>query len=226
MIDTSLYDRFVLALATDTVNISTVVLENNSDPYLLFPNDFRKLNINEIELDLTNEINYLLLFITAILGSLYHILNLKLSGIMKYLKYSIFSLLIGSFFLNASVWAVFSSLFLTLFIAISVFTTIGMGLGYLFNSQETALIASISVVLFSIIFSPLINPLESAPLLIRSVLSYTPLVLVENILRKTLLYESGISYNLLGLLILSFTAVSLFVITNLIYLLSKDKEIK
>jgi hypothetical protein len=134
--------------------------------------------------------------------------------------------LIGSFFLNASVWAVFSSLFLTLFIAISVFTTIGMGLGYLFNSQETALIASISVVLFSIIFSPLINPLESAPLLIRSVLSYTPLVLVENILRKTLLYESGISYNLLGLLILSFTAVSLFVITNLIYLLSKDKEIK
>ncbi len=134
--------------------------------------------------------------------------------------------LIGSFFLNVSVWGMFPSLFLILFLGISVFTAIGLSVGYLFNSQETALIASISFVLFFIMFSPLINPLESAPLFIRDVLSFTPLILFENVLNKTLLYESSISYNVLSLSILAFTAVSLFVIANLVYLLTKGKEIK
>lgn len=81
------------------------------------------------------------------------------------------------------------SLVLPIIAGISCFIFIGISIGYLFDSEETALIAAISLSLLLIIFSPLINPAETIPDIIAIILANTPLVLVEETIRKALIFE-------------------------------------
>ncbi|MBI2102971.1 ABC transporter permease [Candidatus Woesearchaeota archaeon] len=105
----------------------------------------------------------------------------------------------------------FGSVALILFIGASVFTFIGMIIGYLFMSEETATLASISLGSVFLLFSGVILPLEAVPPFIRAIASFNPFVLTEKLVREVFLFGAPLSQNLLDLGILAGYAIVLFV---------------
>ncbi|MFA5142270.1 MAG: ABC transporter permease [Candidatus Woesearchaeota archaeon] len=71
----------------------------------------------------------------------------------------------------------------------SAFTFIGMFIGYIFTSEETGTLASISVGSLFLLLSNLIIPLESVPESLRNILAFNPFVVGELMLRKVLIYH-------------------------------------
>ncbi|MBI2129001.1 ABC transporter permease [Candidatus Woesearchaeota archaeon] len=85
----------------------------------------------------------------------------------------------------------------------TIFTFIGICIGYLFNSEETSTLASISVGAIMIFLSNLILPLESMPDYVRQVAAYNPFVISEVVLRKLMVFNSPfiVIKNEIGMLI-------------------------
>ncbi|MDO8740150.1 MAG: ABC transporter permease [Candidatus Woesearchaeota archaeon] len=85
----------------------------------------------------------------------------------------------------------------------TIFTFIGICIGYLFNSEETSTMASISVGAIMIFLSNLILPLESMPDYVRQIAAYNPFVISEVVLRKLMVFNSPfiVIKNEIGMLI-------------------------
>ena len=132
---------------------------------------------------------------------------------------------IAYFFLTFNLLNYILSLSLLLLFSISLFIIIGMIIGYLFNSQETAMIAGISLTLLLIVFSPLISPLETLPNFLRTFFSYTPIVLTEDILRRVLIFESSFLNNISKFIALGISSIILSGILIGSYYLKKYQEI-
>lgn len=118
---------------------------------------------------------------------------------------------ISLFFLKETLGSL-ASVALILFISASVFTFIGMTIGYLFTSEETATLASISLGSVFLLFSGVILPLEAVPLLVRNIAGFNPFVLTEKLVREVFLFGASLSQNLLDLAILAGYAVVLFAV--------------
>lgn len=88
------------------------------------------------------------------------------------------------------VWSTILPLALILFLAASVFTFLGMILGYLFSSEETAILASISLGSLLLFISGVILPLESISPVLREVTSFNPFVLSEKLVREVILFNT------------------------------------
>ena len=76
----------------------------------------------------------------------------------------------------------------------SVFILIGMAIGYLFASEETGTLASISVASIMLLFSSFLIPIESLSETIGSIAIYNPFVVGEALLRMMLIFQ----YNIFG----------------------------
>ena len=105
---------------------------------------------------------------------------------------------------------------LALLVITTTFILLGMIIGYVFSSEETATIGSISLGTILLFFSNTIIPLETLPTTFRQIANYNIFVIGESIIRKIILFESslkGISKELylLGAYILIFIVV-IFVI--------------
>ncbi|MBW3001693.1 ABC transporter permease [Candidatus Woesearchaeota archaeon] len=72
----------------------------------------------------------------------------------------------------------------------SIFIFMGMIIGYLFNSEETAMLAGISVGSAMLFMSDIIIPIESMPSFMYGLAQYSPLVLGGTLLRGTMLYNA------------------------------------
>ncbi len=79
---------------------------------------------------------------------------------------------------------------LILFLAASVFTFLGMAIGYVFISEETAVLASISMGSVLLFMSGLILPLESVSPMFRDIVYFNPFVIAENLVRELLIFQS------------------------------------
>jgi len=132
---------------------------------------------------------------------------------------------IANFFLNIPLYSNILGIIITLILSAGVFISIGMILGYLFNSQETAIIASISLSLLLIIFSPLISPLETLPEVFKLLLKFTPLILTEDIIRRLVIFDIGFYSNLTSIIMLFITFIIFFLVANIVYMINKTKEI-
>ena len=75
----------------------------------------------------------------------------------------------------------------------SVFILLGMLVGYLFKSGETANLAVISLACILLFFSNTILPLETLPIAIRSVANYNPFILGADALKEILLFKAPLS---------------------------------
>ncbi|HLC88480.1 MAG TPA: ABC transporter permease, partial [Candidatus Nanoarchaeia archaeon] len=73
---------------------------------------------------------------------------------------------------------------LVLFLATSVFTFLWMAVGYIFNSEDTSVLGSISLGSLLLFFSGLILPLESISPAIRKITYYNPFVIAEKLVRE------------------------------------------
>ncbi|MBR9683340.1 ABC transporter permease [Candidatus Woesearchaeota archaeon] len=101
---------------------------------------------------------------------------------------------------------------LILLVSSSVFTLIGMAIGYLFTSEDTGTLASISMGALFLFVSGTILPLESMPTAIRQVTQFNPFVLSEKLLREIFIFNSSFSAILGDLFLLIGYAVIIFVV--------------
>lgn len=96
---------------------------------------------------------------------------------------------------------VFSLEILLIFIlSTSLFIFLGMWIGYLFKSDETTILAGISVSSILIFFSNIIIPSELIGGTLKVISDYNPLLITDFLLRKSILFNQEI--NILGLEVL------------------------
>lgn len=82
---------------------------------------------------------------------------------------------------------------LVLVLLVTLFTCLGMVIGYLFNSEETAMLAGISLGSLMLFLSDIIIPIESMPATIMALAQYNPVVIGSDILRRALLFNASFS---------------------------------
>ena len=132
---------------------------------------------------------------------------------------------IAGIFFRASVMSAAHLVALILFFVISFFLLWGIIVGYLFNSEETAIVGSVSSALFFLVFSALIIPVETMPVWIGNITRISPFVVAETALRKILIFGAGLRSVYHSLLILVFYTVAAFVLAYTIQRVKKIKEI-
>ncbi len=99
---------------------------------------------------------------------------------------------------------------LVLFLAASVFTFLGMAIGYVFISEETAVLASISLGSVMLFMSGLILPLESVSPMLRDIVYFNPFVIAENLVKGLLIFQSTLTMLWMDLATLFVYALVLF----------------
>jgi len=105
---------------------------------------------------------------------------------------------------------------LLLFLITSFFTFAGMLVGSIFTSEETATLASISLGSIFLFLSNVILPVESMHTYVRNVARFNPFVLSEELVKKTILFQSKISTIANDIYILIGYSAALFIIIILI----------
>ena len=116
------------------------------------------------------------------------------------------------YFFKDQLLGVALNLTLAIFLVASVFIMLGMLIGYLFKTEETSTLASISVSSILLFFSNTILPLESLPNAFREVIKYNPFVLSESMIKKILMFNADLSMVTNSIYILASLFVVMFVI--------------
>ena len=98
---------------------------------------------------------------------------------------------VSSFFFKGRLVPVLGMVFFSLLLIVSLFILIGMLVGYLFKSEETSLLATISLASLFLFFSSTILPLETLPESLKRVANFNPFVISEGILKKIMLFQSS-----------------------------------
>jgi ABC-type multidrug transport system permease subunit len=98
-------------------------------------------------------------------------------------------LAISLFFLD-EVLATLPSVALVLFIAASVFAFLGMGVGYLFTSEETGVLGSISLGSLFLFLSGVLLPLEGLPVWLQDINQFNPFVIAEKLVREIFIFST------------------------------------
>ncbi len=94
-----------------------------------------------------------------------------------------------------------------LLIFATIFIFIGMGIGYLFSTEEGVTIGAISFALVSLLFSNAILPIEALSGFLRKAVMYNPFVITEMILKRIILFDINlIVVRELVLILLAFAA--------------------
>lgn len=134
---------------------------------------------------------------------------------------------IGIFFQRDVITTLANASFLLLLIA-TIFIFIGMIIGYIFNSEETATLGAIAVGSIFLIFSNTILPIESIPVAWRQIFQFNPFILSEGILKKIIIFKVGLGslatdlYLLFGYMVVLFILLVVIErITQKAYLLKK-----
>ncbi|MBW2977459.1 ABC transporter permease [Candidatus Woesearchaeota archaeon] len=105
---------------------------------------------------------------------------------------------------------------LLLLLTTSFFTFAGMLVGNIFTSEETATLASISLGSIFLFLSNVILPIESMPEYIRNIAKFNPFVIAENLLKKTILFQSKLSALANDIYLLLGYSAALFILVLLI----------
>lgn len=120
----------------------------------------------------------------------------------------------GTVYLTSiSISGVVGQLLLVLFLAASSFIFIGMIVGYIFKSDETTVLASISISSLLIFFSNVILPTEIINSSLKYLAIYNPFYLTDVLLRKVILFGSPLASLSEQIFILVGSIVVLFVFT-------------
>ncbi len=82
---------------------------------------------------------------------------------------------------------------------ITFFILLGMLIGYLFSTQEGVIMTDIVLAAVFLFLSNLVVPLESLAPWLTNVIQFNPYVLASEVLRKALLFSTGIKEGLAGL---------------------------
>ena len=122
------------------------------------------------------------------------IISTYLTNIFLILVQLVIILGIALYFFSGQILPSLPMVILILIIAATLFSFVGMGVGYLFISEETSTLAAISFGSLCLFMSSTIIPLESMPTTIRQIAFYNPFVVAERLLRSVILFQPKIQY--------------------------------
>lgn len=106
--------------------------------------------------------------------------------------------------------------FVVLLLAASVFTFVGMAIGYIFTSEETGLLASISLGSIFLFVSGVILPIESVAPWLRELMHLNPFVIAEKLIREIVLFHSPLEVMVIDFLTLAGYALVLLLVVLII----------
>ncbi len=98
---------------------------------------------------------------------------------------------IAIYYFSAEIMPVLSTVVPILLLIISLFTLLGMIIGYIFNSDETATLAAISISSLMLLISNLIIPIETMPENIKEIAAFNPFIICEQLLKKLIVFQSS-----------------------------------
>ena len=119
-------------------------------------------------------------------------------------------LLVAGYFFSAQIAPSLHLVVLVLLLSATFFTLWGMGIGYVFTSEETGTLATISSGSVFLFLSSVIIPIESMPALVRQIAAFNPFVICERVLRSVLLFQPEISVVQKDLLLIGGYSLVLF----------------
>ncbi len=120
------------------------------------------------------------------------IISIYLTNLILILVQIIILLGISLIFLKESL-PMLPAMALILFISASVFTFLGMAIGYLFASEETGVLGSISAGSILLFVSGVVLPIEAISPTLREIAAFNPFVLSEKIIREIFIFGSSLA---------------------------------
>jgi ABC-2 type transport system permease protein len=108
-------------------------------------------------------------------------------------------------------------------ITIIVFSFIGMIIGYLSKTQETAMIASISVGSILLFVSNVISPIEGMLSFVQMIAKVNPYLVLSELLKRSMLFGITLPQVFSELLAITLFIIALFIVTMLIQRRAKKK---
>ncbi len=126
-------------------------------------------------------------------GSLWFMVSLFLTNIFLVTLQVLVVFGAATYFFKNEFVPLIQPITILLAITISVFILIGMFIGYIFNSEETATLAAISTGSIMLFFSNTILPLESLPMYIKSIAIFNPFVISQEVLKSVILFNADLS---------------------------------
>jgi len=149
------------------------------------------------------------------------VMSVFLTSFFVVLLQVIFILALAYYFLNTSIFANIWLTGLLIIGAISLFTLIGMIIGYMFNSQEAVTMASISVGSVFLFLSNLILPLETMSPYIQQAAKYNPYVIASELLKRLTVFESSWKDVYMDFIVLGVYILVVFILALLVQKASK-----
>jgi len=159
-------------------------------------------------------------YMTPVRDASYVLSNFITSFILLFMQ-TIIILAIASVFFSGQIIANVPEAILLLLIINSLFILIGMIVGYIFNSEETATLAAVSIGAIFLFISDVIIPIESMPEIFSYIASFNPYVLGSSLLRRTLLFDSSLLTMINDIAIMLGYIVAAALLASGIYMLTR-----
>ncbi len=119
---------------------------------------------------------------------------------------------VSAFFFETEVLTSLSVVALIIFLASTVFIVVGMFMGFLFRTEATATLASITLGSLFMLFSNLVIPLEALSEWMKQAVQWNPFVIAESALRQSLLFNLPLAKMAMNLGVLAGYAVGIFLL--------------
>jgi ABC-type multidrug transport system permease subunit len=152
----------------------------------------------------------------APIGDLTFVLGTYLTSIVLVTAQLVIILFVSSIFFKTQIISNLLPISGLLLVITSLFTLLGMIIGYLFDSEETATLAAISVGTILMLLSSTILPLETMPEYFSNIAEYNPFVVSTDMLRKAILFEPSLETFKEGAILLFSYLLVLFLFTWLL----------
>ncbi len=117
---------------------------------------------------------------------------------------------VSAFFFETDVLASIWLILLLVLLTCTVFVCIGMFIGFLFSTEETVTLASITLATVFLMFSSAVIPLESLPAYLKSIAMFNPFVISEIAFRQSIIFQLGFSEIMGSLGFLAAYAIGIF----------------
>ena len=102
-------------------------------------------------------------------------------------------LLISSIFFDASIFGSFFTLLFVLLVVSTAFVFVGIFIGTVFRSEETTILAGVSVASLFLLFSSTILPIENMSFFLKKLAGFNPFVISETMVKEALFFDVGLS---------------------------------
>jgi ABC-2 type transport system permease protein len=149
-----------------------------------------------------------------------------ITSLLILLLQSFIILSIASIFFSTQILGQLLQISLVLLLGTILFTAIGMIIGYIFHSEETAILAGVSISAIFIFLSNLIIPIESMPLIISKITNLNPFVIISETLRKVLIFNYSIPSIISKIFSILIYIIISIILALLFFFLNKKKSLK